>query len=407
MLSSHTEPILPLKPTGAADRYIALDVLRGFALLGVLLVNAVTFFRISLFEQIMTFHTDPGWVNHVVDVLVAGLLEFKAVTLFSWLFGVGVGVQTERVGARGRNTRGFLVRRFLVLLVFGLCHLFLISNVDVLTLYAVCGLLLVPFIELPATALAGLGVLLIALSFVLPFGAILPSEAMMRTQGALATHLYATGSYPDILRFRWQETWHFIFPLLVYILPRTLGLMLLGMATWRAGVLQQPARHRKLLLVIVVGAGLMGGVATGLQVFSQSSGHDLIAGLPPKLLDAGSYMPLALAYAAALLLWLSFIQPGAGLISVAALGQMALTNYLVQSVVLSLIFYGYGAGLCGRLGSAPTLLLGLMIYGVQLLASRAWLAHYRFGPFEWVWRSLTYGQRQPMRRLERLGGGDL
>ena len=109
------------QPVAETERYAALDFLRGLALFGVLMVNLLTLFRVSLFEHILTFHTHPGWANHLVDGLVAGLLEFKAFTLFSFLFGVGVAIQGERAAQRGVCLSRFLVRRFSVLLTLGLC----------------------------------------------------------------------------------------------------------------------------------------------------------------------------------------------------------------------------------------------------------------------------------------------
>src|SRR5690242_19192607 len=118
------------QPVSQWQRSTALDALRGQALLGVLLVNVLTIFRVSLFEHILNFHTHPGWANHCVDVLMAGLLEFKAFSLFSLAFGVGVAVQAERASARDVKVGRFLERRFLVLLVLGLGHLLLIWNGD-------------------------------------------------------------------------------------------------------------------------------------------------------------------------------------------------------------------------------------------------------------------------------------
>src|SRR5436305_6346207 len=104
------------QPLTRTERYTALDGIRGVSLFGVLLVNLLTLFRVSLFQHILTFHTHPGWANHLVDALVSGLVEFKAFTLFSLMFGVGVAIQAERAVARGINLNSFLVRRFLVLL---------------------------------------------------------------------------------------------------------------------------------------------------------------------------------------------------------------------------------------------------------------------------------------------------
>src|SRR5260370_18039956 len=123
------------QPVTRAERYPALDVIRGISLFGVLLVNLVTGFRVSLAEHILTFHTDPGWLNRAVDNLIAGLVEFKAFTLFSLLFGVGVAIQAERAGQRGFSPTRHLLQRFLVLLAMRLCHLLLLFNGDLLLLY--------------------------------------------------------------------------------------------------------------------------------------------------------------------------------------------------------------------------------------------------------------------------------
>ena len=362
-------------PVSASERLTDLDILRGVALLGVLLVNLLVGFRVSLFQHILTFHTHPGWANHAVDNLMAWVFEFKAFTLFSFLFGVGVGIQAERASARGGNVSGFFARRFAVLLVIGLCHMLLIWNGDILTLYAVCGFLLLPLVNRPTWLVAALGVAAIALMFVPGLDVPFPSEANLRIQAVEATRVYAQGSFTEIMVFRWREAWQFIAPLLLGSMARTFGLMLLGIAAWRAGILKKPAEHRKLLLVVLV-AGAIGSVAT--------------RGDSPIL--------LAFTFGAGLLLWLNFKPAGLVRKLFAAGGQMALTNYLSQSIIFSLIFYGFGFGLFGRLGSAITACLGLVVYAGQLAASYFWLQHYRFGPAEWLWRSLTYGRWQPMKQ---------
>src|SRR5262249_49491813 len=159
-----------------------------------------------------------------------------------------------------------------------------------------------------------------------------------RVQATEATRVYAEGNFAEILAFRWQETVQFIAPLVLSALPKTFGLMLLGIAAWRSGVLREPQRHGRLLWVVAVGGGVVGGTATVLAVQAASSGQPPV--VPGALLDLAAPVPLALAYAAALYLWLR--RPGAAAIAApfAAAGQMALTNYLIQSVVLGFIFYG-------------------------------------------------------------------
>ena len=396
-LANNSASLLPVTPVASGERYLTLDALRGLSLLGVLLINDLDLFRVSLFKQILVFHTHSGWANRLVDVLAAGLLEFKAFTLFSFLFGVGIGIQTGRLAAREVGASRFLARRLAVLLGFGLIHMFLISNVDILCLYAICGLLIMPLLRCPTALLAGLGLGAVALTFAGPFGGLIPSEQMMREQAAAATSVYSMGGFHEMLIFRWHETWQFITPLLLSVLPQTFGLMLLGLAAWRVGVLQKPNQHRRLLIAMALCLGGIGVIATCLAVFQKASGRPAIAGLPPALIDASSHVPLAFAYAAAFLLWMANRKAGNLMLSVAAVGQMALTNYLSQSVILGLIFYSYGLGLFGRLGSASAALIGVIIYIGQLGFSRVWLQHYRFGPAEWVWRSLTYGKWLPMR----------
>ena len=141
------------QPVAAAERYSSLDLVRGFALFGVLLINLLYFFRVSLFSHILQFHSHGGWANRAVDLLAAEFIEFKAINLFSLTFGIGVAIQWERAKLRGGRAEVFLIRRFLILLAVGACHMVLVSNVDILMLYSLCGLLMIPALRLPAAGL--------------------------------------------------------------------------------------------------------------------------------------------------------------------------------------------------------------------------------------------------------------
>ena len=386
-----------ISPVSSDVRNVALDALRGVALFGVLMVNLLIGFRVSLFQSIFTFHTHAGWADHAVDILLAWLFEFKAITLFSLLFGVGVGVQAERATLGKINASSFFVRRFVILLAIGLCHMFLIWNGDILALYAVCGLLLIPFAAMSSRRLAAAGLALIAVSPFLPlFNGLIPSEAEMRAHAVVATRVYATGSFTEIMSMRFGEAWRFITPLLLSLLLRTFGLMLFGIATWRSGVLQHPEKRRKLLMVILVIAGSLGAMATTLDVWSEQTGH-----LPGAfgLLEPYSTVLLAFAYGAGLFLYFSSAENGRArwLIRLfAGAGRMSLSNYLAQSIIFSVLFYGFGFGLFGKLGSAVAALLGLAVYAAQLITSDWWLARHRYGPAEWLWRSLTYRRWRPV-----------
>jgi uncharacterized protein len=165
-----------------------------------------------------------------------------------------------------------------------------------------------------------------------------------------------------------------ILPLLAGILPRTIGLMLWGIAGWRSGIFRKPDEHKRALSVTFVSAGIAAMVFPHVPIV------------------------LAAAYVSGLLLIVPLVRPSR-LRGVAAVGQMALTNYLLQSVILGFVFYGYRFGLFGRVGSAAAAGIGILLYIVQVKTSSLWLQHFRFGPFEWLWRSLTYGYRQPTKRL--------
>jgi uncharacterized protein len=339
--------------------------MRGVALFGVLLVNLLGAFRISLFETIVGARVESGWLNPLIEQATAVLVEFKAFAIFSFLFGVGAAIQSERAAARGMAVRPFLAWRFAVLFAFGLAHIVFIWNGDILALYGICGLLLVPLITVRNWLLIAIGMGLIVLPHVVSLPIPWPSMDAMRAQATEATRVYSTGGFGQIFWFRCREAWFFVMPLWLSSLPRTAGLMALGVAAWRTGILREPERHRTFLLgVLVAGIGI---------------------GLTMKVSE-----PLAAGYAAAILLWLK----PARVAGLAALGQMALTNYLMQSVVLSLVFYGFGLGLFGKLDSVQGLGIVIVLFGAQVVFSTYWLKRFRFGPCEWLWRSLTYGQWQ-------------
>jgi uncharacterized protein len=195
----------------------------------------------------------------------------------------------------------------------------------------------------------------------------------------MANHVYGSGSFAEILAFRWRETGTFIAPLLLLVLPQTAGLMLCGAAAWRAGILREPDRYRRQLRDAAIGAGALGAAFT----------------LTGDYYQAG--IPLACCYAACVLLWLTPARAAGIAAPFAALGRLAFTNYLAQSVILGLIFYGYGLGLFARLSPAAAAAIGIALYIAQLAFSMAWLRRFRFGPAEWLWRSLTYGRLPRMR----------
>ncbi len=249
-------------PVNPGERIDAIDVLRGIALFGVLAINVVNEFRVSIFEEFLPVANTTGTLDRAVQTFLTMAVELKAMALFSLLFGIGMAIQFERLAPNPR--RGMLlVRRLAILLVIGLAHLFLIWNGDILTEYSLAGFIVLPFLWGPRWLLAAGASLFLALYLVMPLLPPVvpwPTTAWIRDHVAEARHVYGTGGFLEILTFRVGETAS-ILPLHVFILPRTIALFLFGMFVWRTDVIRRPAAHGHLLIAvaiigIVVGAAL-------------------------------------------------------------------------------------------------------------------------------------------------------
>lgn len=376
----------PPRPTSPTERIDAIDVLRGLALLGVLAINVVMEFRVSIFEQFLFPKPPASPINGVVGTILTLAVESKAFALFSLLFGAGLAIQFERLAKSGRRTL-LLVRRLVVLLAFGLIHLCLIWNGDILTEYALAGLIVLPFLFGPRwlVAVAALGFLGLYLAMqAFPPPGLWPGTAALAQDVVEAHRIYPTGGFLDVLAFRLREL-PLIVPLHAYIFPRTIGLFLVGALAWRASILRNPSRR---LLFSIAAACI--GLGAALILFHA-------AGETGVLAEPLGTILLALGYAAAIL-GLANLESGKRLLGWAApMGRMAFTNYIAQSIVFGWIFYGYGLGLFGQIGVTSALGIGLAVYFAQVLFSAWWLGRYRYGPVEWLWRTLMYGAAQPMR----------
>jgi uncharacterized protein len=258
------------------------------------------------------------------------------------------------------------VRRFAALFLIGSVHLLFIWNRDIIALYAVCGLLVFSAVRLPSKILVVAGVLVMYLPEVVPFGMPFVRGEAGRALSTRAREVYGGSDLASMFVFRWEETKAVILPVSIAILPRTCGVMLLGMAAWKSGVLAAPREHGRLLIAALTGAIAVTAISRGESLIGMATAY--VSALLVALRDCQSWMSRRLS----------------------AVGQMALTNYLTQPVMLTFTLYGYGRGLFGRTGHFATVLFAL-----QMEFSLRWLRHFRFGPVEWLWRSVTYGLRQP------------
>jgi uncharacterized protein len=388
-----------LAATDPDARQESLDALRGLALFGVLMVNLQTEFRVSLFTFYSVFHTHPGRINFATDQAIRFFLESKAFAIFSLLFGAGLAMFFERARRHGcGRVPALIFRRVAVLLVLGAAHL-LFWNGDILFAYAVAGLLVWPVL-FAGPRLAAILALACAAIACLP-GPLpgLPDRAEMVRQGLAATPVYQAGTTRALFLFRWNETYRYILPLLLGSLPRIVGLMLAGTFAWRLGLLSPNPRRLKMYRVVALAGLLVGGSATAVEMLPVAACPRLAPVAPVAACLAN--IPFGLGYVA-LVLWAAAAGRWKRLWRLLApAGRMALTNYLSQSMVLSFVFFSFGLGLFGQLSPAPVALGGITLYAIQLYASRQWLLRFRFGPFEWAWRSLTFGRGERLRRVPR------
>jgi uncharacterized protein len=391
-------------PVQGRERAPALDVLRGFALLGIVVVN------LRFLREDFTFVGDLGAANaladRVADGVVIVLAEARFYPLFSFLFGYGFAVQAARAARAERSFVPQYLRRSAGLFVLGVLHAALLFSGDILAAYAILGLALLSFRHVSERAVLVWAValwLLSGLVYALSVGATFASGDPTGVAPDAFDRAYAEGSFGDVVLVRLAE-WGIALLSLPFIGGAIVAAFLVGHLAARHRLLVEPERHRALLRrLVVVGlpVGLVGGTVHVLTLdrFAASSGAEvglllgatgLLHQLVGPFLTAAYVGLLALAVAA-----------GRQLRYLAAAGRLALTNYLSQSLVLSLVFAGYGLGFYGEVGASGPLLLGIALWSAQLALSVLWLsAGFAFGPVEWVLRWWTYGTR-PSARAHR------
>lgn len=400
-------------PVQGSERIESLDVLRGLALLGILLMNIQSFAMPgAAYLNPMAYGSLEG-LDGAVWVVTHLFADQKFMAIFSMLFGAGICLFADRaVASRGRAA-GLHYRRTLWLLVFGLIHAHFIWYGDILYSYALCGLWVYLFRNRSPRTLIITGVVITAVHtlFYLFSGMSLqhfPPEALAEinrswspTAAQIAEEVaWHQAGYLEQLPHRsgtaaFMETQLF----LMIFLWRAGGMMLIGMGLYKLGVLSAE-RDRSFYIKLLVAGAALGLALSGWGLYQNMS-----RGFPMEysffLGSQWNYwgsIGAALAWIAAVML---MVKAGAwpGLQSrLAAVGRTAFSNYILQSVIMTFIFYGHGLGLFGELSRTAQLGMVLAVWVLQLVISPLWLARYRFGPMEWAWRSLTYWQRQPMRR---------
>ncbi|MEP1444619.1 MAG: DUF418 domain-containing protein [Paraglaciecola sp.] len=499
--SQITAPAPLLAPVAPEKRINALDILRGFALIGILLMNIEWFGR--PISNLGSFNPDLTGVDHAIGWLIRCFVEGKFYKLFALLFGMGFAVMLTQAMRKDRPFGAWFVRRMLVLFVIGLIHAVFIWQGDILHDYAISGLLMLAFIYLlrkprfqkfnnpksilrlalwwltipmlitclvgvvfgvsfdrqslheqwqesqeVSTLVSQLEVEADKVTELLPEGsgsadeaedALVESSDDKSSQSNLDTvaqdvsesqeeeptpqqqaqqifdsqqesdekqleeiTALKEGSYWQATVFRSEAliVWLMFTP--VFALTLLLPIFLLGYWLVVSGAIKDHSQHPRLF-------GYMARIGLGVGIFVTVAGlvilgHPAVEHIMPMqavgniLFNGGQYF-MAAGYLGLLIRLLDSSKWQKMLAKLAPMGRMALTNYIMQSVILSSLFYGYAGGLYGDVSRTSQMLIVLVIVIIQILLSSWWLKRYQFGPLEWLWRSLTYKTRQPFKVL--------
>ncbi len=414
----------PDQPVKANERLVTLDLIRGVAVLGILFANITAFghpeaayFWPNALPGGATLGDKLVWFVQLVFV------DHKFRGLFSLLFGAGIYLFMERAWARG-SSRWLQFRRLCWLLVFGAIHYFLIWPGDILGTYAAAGMMALPMMKWSDRKQLRTGIVLYTLG-VLAMLATLGGAWVAANNPSVAAHLddkqrqqiataerrtledvgknvtfMRSASYPDYVAERVTKHWGgFVQGLVIVPLMETLGLVLIGMALYRRGFFSgafDPGKMRRNGWIALLG-GL--GFTAVVALWPERTGFPFFTTiLVFNELGRLAQVPIALGLAAVLIAeGPRLAETGIGS-RFAAAGRMAFSNYLGTSLLMLFVFQSWSLGLFGELHRLQLMLIVFAVWAGMLLWSKAWLARFRYGPLEWLWRSLTYWQVFPLRR---------
>ena len=402
-----------INPISLPERIEILDVLRGIAVGGILIGNMQWFSGYGMMPPALAVQS--SFADQITHFLVHFFVEGKFYSIFSFLFGFGFALQIARAEERGDLKASLFKRRLFWLLVIGLLHAYLLWAGDILSIYAVMGFLLLLFRKKTngallkwAFALMVIPILTYILLYIL-FVAFVPPEALATFEAGKidfwnqAVQKVQQSSYLQIitdfnLNYIVGRYAGLIFEMR---LPKILAMFLLGFYAYRRGFFQDLSSHQPFIRrVLIYGLilGLVGNIA-----FAALAGKEAV--IPPTPAGIAGVVAYAFGVPALALFFIALVatlwQKAAWrrlLAFLAPVGRMALTNYLLQTIICVFIFYGFGFGQFGNVGALAATLIALAIFLFQILISALWLKYFSYGPMEWIWRQLTYRQRLNLRR---------
>lgn len=410
-----------LTPVKVEERIVFMDVLRGFAILGIFIANLGTGFSWYREADQLTGPLLLPSLDSKMLFLHHMLIEGKFYSIFSLLFGWGIALQVKRGLASGTDAVSTIKRRLVFMLLLGAVHL-LIWPGDIVFFYALLAFLLLPLRKFSDKTLLITGAALILLPILLYAAKMhwqwlnAPAGILFETGQKVDHLLSGNNSEEDFNNLMKHGNWWDVFKsnvagfffrygylFFVSRIPKVLGMFLIGYVLGRSDFYRNIAQHKKLLYFLII-TGLVLGLPANYLLADYMSNHmgdywELKAkGLYQTIAYALGVVPLAIAYVA---LFMLTFQTAAGKKTVSVLapvGKMAFSNYMLQSLIGNFVFLGAGLGYMGQVGPVYYTLFGIGVFIVQIILSTVWLNYFNYGPVEWIWRSATYKKWQPFRK---------
>jgi uncharacterized protein len=408
----------PLKQT---ERITVIDALRGFALFGILMVNIHLMYE-PMTQMMLGAKPDASVLQIIGESIVKFFFEGKFYVIFSMLFGFGFYIFMNKSTDSNTSALPVFRRRLFFLLLFGVAHISLLWAGDVLFYYSLFGFILILFRKSSdkkiikwAVAFALIPIILISLMTVgVSLASQVPevkAEMDVQFQSSLvvmselverASLVYSTGSFHEIVSVRVEEYLNLLAGSLMSFCPVILAMFLLGYLAARKGIIKNYMNNLPVFKTIFRWGLAVGIITSGLYAVSFRNATLMVPSawsLLASTMHIIGGISLGLCYVSGIVIL--FINGKAGFFSnyLAPVGRMALTNYLVQSITTAFLFHSYGLGLFGKISVWQGMAIVVVIFALQIVFSRWWLSRYQFGPFEWLWRSLTYWKFQPMKKL--------
>jgi uncharacterized protein len=400
------------------ERAQILDILRGFALLGICIANA-GYFSLYIFqkpEQLIILQTAPVdmWLKHFQNAFITG----KFYSIFSLLFGIGFAIIFFQKNTETKKGLSFFYRRLFFLMLFGLIHSFLIWDGDILFFYALAGALLPLFRNSSDKKVITLFVLLLVSTLFIDMLKVVSDgrwniskpflDIAMHydkkagvTEENIPTWLIVNDSYKDLLA--WNRSgfwWGWQLRMDSNRFLNVIAMFLLGLYIGRKKIYLHLSTFKPLLTRVKVWSLILGIPAGIIYAYFQTDGKSLpnAAGMWDSIFYELNVAPLSLGYATTIALWYNhnskirlfqWLQP---------VGRMALTNYLLQTIFGISIYYGIGAGFGSYIGPSIFMPVAVVIFIIQVIYSNIWFRYFQYGPMEWIWRQLTYWKQLPIRQ---------